>query len=176
MLYKMITYFSFTLLLLACENLQKTNNETIAEINLENEMKKNIQFLISECWNNKNTKALNEITVENFTRKMNGIVVANNQIEMDAYMQVFFTAFPDLFIKIDSLYVKDQQTFTHWHFTGTNTGVFGENKATGKKVKINGYSTMQCNKSGKILEEEIFFNELEMLQQLGYTLVPPVLQ
>lgn len=176
MFYKMTIYISFILLLHACENKQSSNNDTTAAINTEKTIKKNIEFLIDECWNNKNTAALDKITVENFTRKMNGIQVAKNQLEMDAHMQVFFTAFPDLLVEIDSIFVKDNQTFTHWHFTGTNTGIYGENRATGKKVKISGHSTIKFDRNGKMLGEEVFFNELEMLQQLGYTLVPPVLQ
>jgi len=64
----------------------------------------------------------------------------------------------------------------HWTILGTNTGVFGESPPTGKKIKINGITHIKFDNKGKIIYEDVFYNELLLLQQLGYTLLPPTLE
>ena len=72
--------------------------------------------------------------------------------------------------------IKDRHLFAHWTFTGTNTGIFGEFPATGKKAKVSGMSLLSFDEEGKLYREEVYYNELDLLQQLGYTLVPPALE
>ena len=64
----------------------------------------------------------------------------------------------------------------NWTATGTNTGTFGELKATGKKIKVSGASRIEFDQEGKIIFEDVFFNELSLLQQMGHTLTPPVVE
>ena len=77
---------------------------------------------------------------------------------------------------MDDTFIKDSVVFTHWEVDGPNTGIFAEAPATGKKIKISGLSLIYFNKEGKIYKENVCYNELDLLQQLGYTLVPPVLK
>lgn len=130
---------------------------------------------MDSCWNKGDITNLKDITIENFIRNQNGINVATSQSEMQAHMTVFFTAFPDLEVKLDSTFVHENAIFTHWTSTGTHTGLFGEIPATGKKVEINGLSQVYFDTGGKLVREDVFYNELELLQQLGYTLTPPVM-
>ncbi len=129
---------------------------------------------MDSCWNKGNSESLTTISTENFTRHLNGIRVAGSQKEMQAHMAVYFTAFPDLEVVFDSVHIKDNKVFMHWTSTGTNTGVFGEFPATGKKVKINGLSHLYFDDMGMLYQEDVYFNELDLLQQLGYTLNPPI--
>lgn len=131
---------------------------------------------MDSCWNKGDISNLNGISSEDFIRNLNGINVASTQNEMRAHMTVFFTGFPDLAVKLDSTFVKNNTIFTHWTSTGTHTGIFGEIAATGKKVSINGLSQLYFNNSGKLIQEDVVYNELELLQQLGYTLNPPILE
>ena len=77
---------------------------------------------------------------------------------------------------INEIYNKNNRVFIKWTFTGTNTGVFGESPATGKKVKILGFSSVLLNTEGKIVKEDVFYNELDLLQQLGYTMKFPIVE
>ena len=130
---------------------------------------------IDSCWNSQNIELFREITVEDFSREQNGIGVAGNRDEMEAHMQVFFTAFPDLEVTLKTMDVKKDKAFLLWQASGTNTGVFGEVAPTGKKVKINGLSQIYFETDGKIIREVVYYNELDLLQQLGYALTPPIL-
>lgn len=156
---------------LSCNN---TENKTA--ITQEQNLKAKIGILIDSCWNTQQTNQLGDITTSDFSRVLNGVRVAQNPIEMEAHMKVFFKAFPDLEIKIDNIYYKDQKAFFQWNAQGTNTGEYGEVDATGKKVNINGLSHLFFSPEGKLNKEVVYFNELELLQQLGYSLTQPNLE
>lgn len=130
---------------------------------------------VHSVWNNQNMDSLKIIAVENFVRKLNGTVVARTQYEVMAHIDIYFTGFPNTRIVVEDQIFKDDRLSVNWTFTGTHTGTFKEVTATGKKVHVSGHSTLKFNKDGKILEEDVYFNELELLQQLGYTLNEPIM-
>ena len=143
---------------------------------IEDRLGRQLSTFIDTCWNKQNLDAFKDLASADFVRNLNGISVAKNQNEMEAHMQVFFTAFPDLEISLEETEIKNNKIFLLWQSTGTNTGIFGEVAATGKKVKINGLSHLYFDDMGKLYREDVYFNELDLLQQLGYTLTPPNLE
>ena len=132
-----------------------------------------VDTLLQACWNKKELRKLELVMTENASRRVNNIIVAHNRKEVAANIAVFIGGFPDLLISISNLHLSDNYAFYNWTFTATNTGIFGEFPATGKKVKVNGMSKIVFNEDGKIIEEDVSYNELDLLQQLGYTLNPP---
>ncbi|MFX0555541.1 ester cyclase [Maribacter sp. CXY002] len=128
---------------------------------------------VQSVWNEKNMDSLKIITTENFVRKLNGVQIAKGQHEVAAHMNIYFKGFPNTKIIVEDLIFKDNQLFVNWTYTGTHTGTFKDVTATGKKVNVSGHSTFKFNKEGKIMQEDVYFNELELLQQLGYTLNEP---
>lgn len=143
---------------------------------IEEHLGDQLVMLIDSSWNDKNLSTFETMATVDFVRNLNGISVAKNANEMEAHMKVFFTAFPDLEISLEESEVKGNKIFLLWKSTGTNTGVFGEVAATGKKVKIYGLSHLYFDDNGKLFREDVFYNELDLLQQLGYTLTPPNLE
>lgn len=133
-----------------------------------------IEELVAEGWNKKNAAYLNDKLTDNFVRTVNGITVVANKNEMGPAMNIFFKGFPDLDLVINNITAKGNIAYTNWTFSGTNTGVFGEAPATGKKVTIGGISVSTWDDSGKLSREDVYYNELAMMQQLGYTLQAPV--
>lgn len=146
------------------------------ELAMEEQLTAHLGTLIDSCWNDQNLKTFGDLATADFIRNLNGISVAKNTNEMEAHIEVFLTAFPDLEISVEESEVKGDKIFFLWQATGTNTGVFGEVAATGKKVKINGLSHLYFDDSGMLYREDVYFNELDLLQQLGYTLSPPNLE
>lgn len=136
----------------------------------------NIHTFIDSLWNQKDTTFLRKISSPQFERNLNGIQVADSRREMQSHLTVFFTAFPDLKCTLNQVFLENGMAFILWTTEGTNTGIFGEISATGKKVKINGMEQMYFNEEGKLYQEYVYYNELDLLQQLGYTLSPPVLE
>ena len=85
-------------------------------------------------------------------------------------------AIPDFHMTIDDMIVKGDRTVVVWTLSGTNTGPLhtpsGDMPATGNKVQFSGVAIDRFDE-GKIVEEWVYFNVLELMQQLGFTLVPP---
>jgi predicted ester cyclase len=86
------------------------------------------------------------------------------------------TMFPNFNMTFDEVIVKGNNIVTRWTATGTNTGPIqtpmGELPATNKNVRIFGLSLSKAE-NGKIVEEWVIYNVLDMMQQLGFTLNPP---
>ena len=160
-------------LLISCKQQSSQGSETALAV-LEDSIGLSFRSFVEDGWNNKDIEQFKAISVKDFVRNLNGISVATNQSEMQANMNLFFTGFPDARVVVEPPIIKDNRLFAHWTFTGTNTGTFGESPPTGKKVIVNGYSTIQFNNKGKMVQEDVYYNELEFLQQLGYTLTPPI--
>ncbi len=153
----------------------KPENKSL-ELSMNDKLTNNLSLLIDSCWNDQKVSKLNQLVGKNFIRILNGINVARNENEMAAHMNVYFTGFPDLKIQYSDAYIQGNNIFMNWECTGSNTGVFGEMPATGKKIKIQGLSHLYFTKEGKLYKEDVYYNELDLLQQLGYTLTSPVLE
>lgn len=86
------------------------------------------------------------------------------------------TSFPDHHMTFNEFYVDGNVIFTKWTYTGTNTGPFstpfGEIPATGKSISITGLSISRIE-NGLVKEEEVVFNVLDMLMQIGFKVMPP---
>lgn len=161
------------LLLVFCKERQAN---TDVRVHKESTIKANFESFINNGWNNGDMKKVKAIADENYIRTLNGITVATHHNEMEANMNIFTEGFPDCKITIEQIFLKDNNLFAQWTFKGTNNGVFGESAPTGKKVRIRGCSALLFNDQGKIAKEDVFYNELELLQQLGYSLIPPILE
>lgn len=87
-----------------------------------------------------------------------------------------FASTPDHHLIFNEFYVDRNVIFTRWTATGTNTGPLstpsGEIPATGKYFSLSGLSFYRLE-NGLITEMEVVFNALEMLMQMGFTVVPP---
>ncbi|MBT8181082.1 MAG: ester cyclase [Eudoraea sp.] len=166
-----IYIFILLVVITAC----KTENKS-AELSMNDTLANNLNVFIDSCWNDQNVSKLNELVDKNFVRMLNGINVAKNENEMAAHMNVFFTGFPDLKIQYSDAYIEGNNIFMNWECTGSNTGIFGEMPATGKKVKIQGLTHLYFTQEGKLYKEDVYYNELDLLQQLGYSLKSPVLE
>lgn len=158
------------LLLASCDLEKQGQNNTFSK---ETQMRRTLDTLMEVCWNKKEITKLEMVMTEDVSRRVNNIVVAHNRKEVAANIAVFMSGFPDLKITLSSLHISGSCAFYNWTFSGTNTGIFGEFPATGKKVKVNGMSKVIFNEEGKIVQEDVSYNELDLLQQLGYSLLPP---
>ncbi|MCX2720287.1 ester cyclase [Lentiprolixibacter aurantiacus] len=156
---------------LACKSDQQKN---VGE--REAQLSRQVSIWIDSCWNQRSFNALQGLTSSESTRYMNGVKVAIGPAELEAHLRLFFTAFPDLVITAGDVHYKDNLAFIQWNAQGTNTGVFGEIRPTGKRININGLSHLNFSKEGKIIQEIVYYNELELLQQMGYSLIPPNLE
>ncbi len=85
-------------------------------------------------------------------------------------------AVPDVRFSMDDLYVKGDRLVWVFTMSGTLTGPFrtplGEVPPSGKPFSFSGVSVDRIA-AGRIVEEWVYFNLLEILQPMGFTLAPP---
>ena len=155
-------------LLVACTNTDDQKNYELKNINTT-------EAYVETIWNQKNLDSIDTFFSKQFIRKVNTIDMAVDSSELIANISVLFTAFPDLHLDIEYLIATDNKVFMNWTIIATNRGNFGDHPATGKKVKISGMSRFDFNEDGKITFENIYYNELSLMQQLGHRLTNPIM-
>ncbi len=151
----------------ALAEIEKANNMSVEDKTITAQVDK----FVNEFLNKKNKAVLSDVLADNFVRYMNDVKDATGANELAEKMDVFFKGFPDF--KITLLHrspIFNNTQFTHWEMTGTNTGEFNGSPATDKKVKAFGISRIHFNGEGKVDEENVFYDQLNLMQQLGKTL------
>lgn len=145
---------------------------TPQDIEKETELRniETVESYVETVLNNKHLDSLDFFFSSNFIRKVNNIDSAVNNAEMTANLTLLFKAFSDLRMDIDFIIAAKDKVYINWTKTGTNKGKFGDHPATGKKIKISGISRIDLNEEGKIVSENLYYNELSLMQQLDYTL------
>jgi steroid delta-isomerase-like uncharacterized protein len=100
-------------------------------------------------------------------------------VGLDAYKEydrMTRVAFPDFKMTITDFFVKDDKIVSYWTVDSTNSGPLmtpaGELPPTNRKVHLSGIAVSRIVE-GKIKEDAGYFNMLDMMQQLGFTLCPP---
>ncbi len=78
-----------------------------------------------------------------------------------------FAAFPDIKIGATRVLAKGNTVAYEWVVTGTNTGDFMGDKATGKKIGVMGASLVVFSDDGKIKRETNYIDNATIAQQLG---------
>ena len=153
----------------ALGEIEKANNMSVEDKVIKN----TVDSFIADFFNKQGSDSniVNELLANDYVRYLNDVIVASNPDELQEGMKVFFTGFPDFHIKLlHRSPIFNNTQFVHWELTGTNTGEFAGSPATGKKVKVTGLSRIHLNGDGKIDEENVFYNELDFMNQLGKTL------
>ncbi len=83
------------------------------------------------------------------------------------------TRFTDFQCAIEEVAVKGEDIWSRFTISGINTGPLPDGTpATGNKFHVTGLAITHVV-DGKVVKDETFWNVLDMMQQLGYTLTPP---
>ena len=128
---------------------------------------------VLEMWNEANLTIVDEVYAPEIVRHDCGVPEDIVGIEnVKNYLENLFNAFPDLHITVDETIVAGNKGAQRWTMTGTNTGSWGDMPPTGKNVQFSGVSIAHFV-NGKAVEIWDFYNVLDMMQQLGFTLTPP---
>jgi predicted ester cyclase len=79
---------------------------------------------------------------------------------------------PDFKIAFDTVLVSGDNIIDRWTITGTHTGLLHGIPPTGKSVRFSGMGIDRVA-NGKIVEQWVYFDTVGLLQQLGFSIVPP---
>ncbi len=128
------------------------------------------------AWNTGDAAIMEANLTPDFIRKQNGEESSKNREEYIGLMKTFRTAIPDMKFTYELMDVKGNKTFSKWTAKGTNTGMFGDQPATGKPSVTHGFTILTYNDEGKAISEEAYMDQLSYLQAWGYTLTPPTIE
>jgi len=126
---------------------------------------------IVDAWNGRNIDSLDAIFAPDFVR------IVNNQPEVKGVeglkkaIEDLRTAYPDLKLTLDNVVYGENSMANRWVLTGTNTGP-GQMPPTGKSVNVWGESIIHVV-NGKVTKEIVAYDNQELMEQLGYTMMPP---
>ena len=124
-----------------------------------------------EAWNTGDVDKLDASTTENFMRTSPAGMEADSREAMKGVMTALRASYPDAKVVITDTRYGADRAFLNWTFTGTNTGP-GDMPPTGKPVQLNGYTVTHFD-GDRIAHEEVYFDVLSWMTQLGATLTPP---
>jgi steroid delta-isomerase-like uncharacterized protein len=99
--------------------------------------------------------------------------VAHGKDELRALEGLYFTAFPDLKIKVTSCFAVDNRQCEEFIFTGKHMGDFMGIPATGKSLSVRGVSIREV-RDGKTSKISHYYDLATFMQQLG--ILPPAFQ
>jgi steroid delta-isomerase-like uncharacterized protein len=132
-----------------------------------------LQDAFVAVWNGGKLNDLDAIVAPNYKRHGTG-PATEDLASFKRTVIDFRTAFPDMHVTIDDAYYVKDRAFYMWTFTGTNTGANADAQPpTGKSTKVSGMSAIRYE-GGKIADEALYYDQLDLNQQLGYILTSPV--
>ncbi|GAA0410469.1 hypothetical protein GCM10009530_73700 [Microbispora corallina] len=105
------------------------------------------------------------------------IGVAEGREQIAWYYEHLIKGFPDICMTVWNKVTCSDPAFTEWTLTGTHTGPFllpdGEVlEGTGRRITVRGCGACTVE-DGRIVTHRDYFDQLELLSQLGFELLPP---
>ena len=125
----------------------------------------------AEAWNAGDLDALDAIVAPQFVRLVGSDTSAAGLDSLKQAISSFRTTYPDFHVTLQEEIYAGDKVVGRWSFTATNTGP-GDFPPTGKQVTLTGMSIFQIT-DGKIVEERIEIDNLNFMEQHGFTLIPP---
>ncbi|TRO64379.1 ester cyclase [Christiangramia sabulilitoris] len=124
---------------------------------------------IQEAWNTNNKTLFRKVTNEDLTRFTNGKKEISTRAEYLNMMNSFHEGFSNVNVEITGeTQFADHKSYSSFIFSGDNTGDFMGNPPTQRSVSIIGFSIWSYNEDGIAIQEEVYYDNHELLNQLGY--------
>ena len=99
-----------------------------------------------------------------------GGITLRGRGQVREYMQLFWSAFPDIRVTEDYQVITGDTAVTEATYSGTHTGTLrtpnGDIPATGKQVQGRQVAVQRV-RDGLVWSEHLYFDQLEMLSSLG---------
>ena len=104
-----------------------------------------------------------------------GGVTIRGREQVGQYTEAMWAAFPDAILTFGQQFLGDEGAATEVVLSGTHTGPMvtpnGPLPATGKRVNVHSVSILRFE-DGRIASEHVYFDQLELLTQLGLARAP----
>ena len=95
---------------------------------------------------------------------INGGVPSTGRAELAATAASYMSAFPDLHVSVDSVFVAGGATFWVWTLTGANSGLGG----TGNRVRVGGIEVWNIGASGLVANSIGYYDAATYDRQVAH--------
>jgi steroid delta-isomerase-like uncharacterized protein len=160
--------FGIVLLLLVCASCQET-----ATPGLTKEQANLIKTRYLEARNTPNLDLLDDIYVADvLVHDCSAPEDIRGLKALKEYYAGSHEGIPDFRISFDEVLAADETIVTRWTIEGTQSGTLRGLPPSNEKLRFSGTALSRV-KDGKIIEEWVYFNVLDLMTQLGFSLQPP---
>lgn len=128
-----------------------------------------VHRLYDEIWNKRRLELMDELISPSHALHLHDPQLSPSQIGPEAYKRVvtrFVTGFPDVRFTVEDMIAEDEKVAVSWIISGTHKGEFWGIPPTGKTMSLEGI-TIHDIANGKIMDSDISWDALGLLQQLG---------
>lgn len=149
--------------LLACSSPKKKESPKVDPVEANIKMYTHVW---DEIINKRNLDMFND---SNFTKDVVMHASPSDVVGIDSarvYYANYLTGFSNIEFTIKDVFGQGNKLVKYWNFKGIHTGVFFGIAPTGKTVNIDGVTLVRMQ-DGKIAEERDFFDNLDLMMQLG---------
>jgi hypothetical protein len=124
---------------------------------------------VVNMWNTLSADRIGECYASSFQRET-PTGAQTSHAELSELLTQVGNMYSNFRVTMHEVTVKGDQAFGNFSISGENTGPMGENMpATGGSFNVEGAVTIKVV-DGKIVEEKAFWNQLQLMTQLGYSL------
>ena len=116
------------------------------------------------AWCSRDAKSVAAFYSPNGSLSVNGDAPAVGRDAIAQLAQSFMTAFPDLYLDMDTLVMQEEGGEYHWTLTGTNAGPGG----TGNRVRISGFERWRIGADGLIAASQGQFDSADYRRQMDH--------
>jgi hypothetical protein len=117
----------------------------------------------TSAWCSQNAPSVAAFFAPNGSLSVNGAPAVGRRAITEV-AQSFMTAFPDMKLFMDSIFIHGDHAEYHWTFIGTNTGPGG----TGHRVRFSGFEEWEFGDDGLIAESQGHFDSAVYQSQLEH--------
>jgi steroid delta-isomerase-like uncharacterized protein len=131
------------------------------------ESKAIVRRLYEEVWNKRRVELVDELMSPSHAMHDNHL--PDSGVGPEAYKRNvarFVKSFPDLHLTVEDMVAENDKVAVSWTISGTHKGEFRGIPPTGNKVSVQGI-TINHIANGKIMDSDISFDYLSLMQQLG---------
>ncbi|MBN1293726.1 MAG: lipocalin-like domain-containing protein [Candidatus Latescibacteria bacterium] len=158
LLFCLVSAIIFTL---GCEQQSKAEkNKAIARL------------YIDELWNRKNLDDIDKLVSDDFVNHSSPPGMPTDREGLRQFITGSATTFPDGFYTIEDIITEQDEVMIRGSFKGTHRGEFMGIPGTGKEIRMTWINVLRM-KNGKVVERWMKYDEINMMSQFGFKLIPP---
>ena len=131
----------------------------------------------TDAWEKQDAKAIAAMYAQNATRTGPRKGTLKGKRAIETYIAQVYKEYPDFTLALKHVKVVDNETFAVYYGKGTNTGDLEAGiSATGKAIHFDIMVHSVWDDAGKIIKEDVYYDRLQLLKQLGFQILPPTTQ